>query len=347
VRTANDSNVAIHIVDPKGLQVGGRPNFFLQTITEDTGGELHRTNDLKTPFAKAVKAASAVYLLGYARETPGDGRFHQIKVNVKQRGLEVRARSGYWAPSVEEVARARVTAASAVLPPDVASAFASLTPTGSPRQVDIFAAAKPLGNGRMQVTLAWTRRSSQLQNTAARVTVTATANGVVFDGTVQPDGTIFETDPADLQLAFTVTSADGDVLDRETRALGALAMAASPLSLSTPVVYRASTSVHVRAMQDSAPAVPVHAGREFVRTDRIFVRVSLAGTSSSAAAVTARLVDRRGATLVTLPVLRLTSDDSWQVELPLGSLAIGEYAVALDAESGEYHGGAMVPFRRR
>jgi VWFA-related protein len=347
VRTANDSNVAIHIVDPKGLQVGGRPNFFLQTITEDTGGELHRTNDLKTPFAKAVKAASAVYLLGYARETPGDGRFHQIKVNVKQRGLEVRARSGYWAPSVEEVARARVTAASAVLPPDVASAFASLTPTGSPRQVDIFAAAKPLGNGRMQVTLAWTRRSSQLQNTAAGVTVTATANGVVFDGTVQPDGTIFETDPADLQLAFTVTSADGDVLDRETRALGAVAMAASPLSLSTPVVYRASTSVHVRAMQDSTPAVPVHAGREFVRTDRIFVRVSLAGTSSSAAAVSARLVDRRGATLVTLPVLRLTSDDSWQVELPLGSLAIGEYAVALDAESGEYRGGAMVPFRRR
>jgi len=96
VRTASDSNVAINIVDPLGLQVGGRPNFFLQTITADTGGELYRTNDLKMPFAKAVKAASAVYLLGYTRDVPGDGRFHQIKVSVKRRGLDVRARSGFW-----------------------------------------------------------------------------------------------------------------------------------------------------------------------------------------------------------------------------------------------------------
>jgi VWFA-related protein len=347
VRTANDSNVAIHIVDPRGLQVGSRPNFFQQTITEDTGGELYRTNDLKIPFAKAIKAASAVYLLGYTKDAPGDGRFHQIKVNLKRRGLEVRARSGYWAPSTEEVERARATAEAAVLPPAVANAFASLTPTSSPRQVDIFAGTRPLADGRMQVTLAWAPRPSGPRNTPARVTVTAKAPGVVFDGNVSSGGTTFEAESATLQLAFTVLSETGDVLDRETRTIDGATMSGGALTLATPVVYRTGTAAQVRAMQQTDPAVPIHAGREFVRTDRIFVRVSLAGAASTTAAVTARLLDRRGAALVSLPASRLGSEDIWQVELPLGSLGIGDYAIALDAESGEQRAGAMVAFRRR
>ena len=116
---------------------------------------------------------------------------------------------------------------------------------------------------------------------------------------------------------------------------------------ATPVVYRTSTVAQVRAMQESAPAVPIHAGREFVRTDRVFVRVSLAGASSSTAAVTARVLDRRGATLVSLPVARVASEDSWQIDLPLGSMGLGEYAIALDAEGGDNRARSMVGFRLR
>jgi hypothetical protein len=199
----------------------------------------------------------------------------------------------------------------------------------------------------MQVTLAWTRRASAPRNTASRVTVMARANEVVFDGTVQPDGTMFETAIADVQLAFAVMSADGEVLDRVTRTLDAAAMTAGALALSTPVVYRASTSAQIRAMQESAPAVPVHAGREFVRTDRVFVRVSLAGAVSATGAVTARLLDRRGAMLVSLPVARLADEEIWQNELPLASLGIGEYAIELGAENGDNHARAIVPFRVR
>jgi VWFA-related protein len=349
VRTANDSNVAIHIVDPMGLQMGTRPNFFLQAITEDTGGELYRTNDLKLPFAKAVRAASAVYLLGYAREKLEDGRFHQIKVTVKPRGLEVRARSGYWAPSAADIERARVEAAAAAPPSDVANAFASLTPAASPRQVDIFTGLTPIGDGRMQVTLAWTRRASASagpRNAAARVTVTAKGKDVVFDGDVKPDGTTFDTEATNLQLAFTVLSADGEVLDRETRTMDGSAMAGSAVVFGTPVVYRATTAAQTRAMQDAAPIAPIHADREFVRTERVFVRVLLAGSASSTAIVTARLLDRRGATLVSLPVAPLAAvADTWQLELPLGSLGIGEYAIALDADSGPNRATTLTPFR--
>jgi len=348
VRTASDSNVAINIVDPLGLQVGGRPNFFLQTITADTGGELYRTNDLKMPFAKAVGAASAVYLLGYTRDMPGDGRFHQIKVRVKPRGLDVRARAGFWAPAAEEVERARATAESAVLPEPLANAFSALTPAGSPRQVDIFAGMSPMANGRMQVRLAWTRRASDPRNTPARVTATAKGTGVVFDGEVRPDGTTFETEAANLQLVFTVLAENGDVLDRLARAIDAAPMRGGALMFATPVVYRTSTVAQGRAMQESTPAVPIHAGREFVRTDRVFVRVSLAGASSPAAAVTGQVLDRRGATLLSLPVARLAADDaSWQVELPLGSMGDGEYAIALDAAAGDTRARTLMAFRVR
>jgi VWFA-related protein len=345
VRTANDSNVAIHVIDPRGLRVGTRPNFFLDTITRDTGGELHRSADFKQPFATAVKGASAVYLLGYARDTATDGRFHQIKVQVKRRGLDVRARSGYWAPRAEDIERAKAVAAAAELPPDITAAFSSLTPAASARQADIFSGARPLGNGRMQVTLAWTRRAAGPRNAAARVTVTATAQDVVFEGPVAPEGTTFEADAGDLRLAFTVLSEGGDVLDRETRMMSTPVTTPGALAISTPVVYRASTAAQSRSMQESAPAVPIHAGREFVRTDRVFVRVPLAGEGSPTATVTARLLDRRGAPLVALELARVTSGDAWQIELPLGSLGIGEYALALDATSGDQSTRALVPFR--
>ena len=51
--------------------------------------------------------ASAYYLLGYtSTEAPRDGKFHEIAVRVKRRGIEVRARKGYWAYSPEDAARA-------------------------------------------------------------------------------------------------------------------------------------------------------------------------------------------------------------------------------------------------
>jgi hypothetical protein len=100
-------------------------------------------------------------------------------------------------------------------------------------------------------------------------------------------------------------------------------------------------------MQESAPAVPIHAGRDFARTDRVFVRASLGGASSSTAAVTAQMLDRRGAPLVSLPAARVASEDSWQIELPLGSMGIGEYAIALGAEGGDSRAETIVAFRVR
>jgi len=164
---------------------------------------------------------------------------------------------------------------------------------------------------------------------------------------VKPDGTMFETDAANLTFAFAVLSADGEVLDRETRTFDAATAFAAPLAFGTPTVYRAGTVAQVRAMQAPAPAVPIAASREFTRTDRVFVRVSLGGTASSTADVIARLVDRRGVSRATLTSTRVGTEATWQIELPIGSIGSGEYAIACEAESGEYRAKTMVAFRVR
>ena len=55
-------------------------------------------NDLAAGMKQIIRDSSGYYLLGYnSSQAPTDGKFHEIKVNVKRRGVDVRARKGYWA----------------------------------------------------------------------------------------------------------------------------------------------------------------------------------------------------------------------------------------------------------
>ena len=119
IRAANDNNTAIYAVDPRGLTQQRFPSIW-ESVAGDTGGDYYRSNDLDKAFRQVVVESSGFYLLGYApTERRLDGRFHKIKVRVKPSGLDVRARTGYWAPSVAEIDRARVKAAEAEIPPDM------------------------------------------------------------------------------------------------------------------------------------------------------------------------------------------------------------------------------------
>ena len=58
-----------------------------------------------------MRDSSGYYLLGYtSSRAPIDGRFHEIKVQVKRRGVNVRARKGYWALTKADVERATAPA---------------------------------------------------------------------------------------------------------------------------------------------------------------------------------------------------------------------------------------------
>lgn len=346
IRVANDSNTAIHIVDPRGLQVSSPAFGMLETLAHGSGGELHTTNDIPGAFRRIVGQASATYLLGYARDLPMDGRFHEIKVRVKRGDLSVRARAGYWAPRAEDVERAKKLAAAAVLPAPVATAFAALASLNAPRLADVWVGTRPLPGGRVQVTLAWTPRERAPGGAVPRAVAVTVKAGTEdqFETRIEPGGTTFEAPTGVMQMTIRVVDGDGEIIDRESRTLELSDSIAALLAVSTPILSRARTPAELRAILGSAKP-PVHAGREFVRTDRLIVRVGLHGASAATATIAATLMDRRGATLFQLPVQRAAAGGGYQFDLPLASFAAGEFLVAVEAQSGAERAEALLPFR--
>src|SRR5207344_2975912 len=79
---------------------------------------------------RIVDDLSSYYLLGYySTNARPDGKFHKITVRVKRSGVDVRARRGYLAPSVAELAAAREAAlkpATAKPPDEIERAIAQL-----------------------------------------------------------------------------------------------------------------------------------------------------------------------------------------------------------------------------
>ncbi len=326
VHAANDSNTAIYVIDPRGLRVEGGSSAFLQNIASATGGEALASNDVPKAFGRVVRQASAFYLLGYAMAgTPMDGRFHEIKVRVKKPGLEVRSRAGYWAPRPGDMARAKSATDAAVLPPALEAALAKLPPRNAPNAVEIWTGTAPLADGRARVTVAWTPReaSSDPRPVPADVAVTATsAAGQVFEGLIAPTGTSFEAPAGSLRLNFTVRDTGRDVIDRVVRTVEVPDSNGPALGLTTPAVYRVRSVADMRTAMSEHPAV--HAGRDFDRTDRLLVRFATYRKIEDVR-VSATLLSRAGAKLVELPVAADPVRGGYTIDLPMFSIARGEY----------------------
>jgi VWFA-related protein len=71
----------------------------MEKVANETGGEAFtNTNDLTGAIRKAVEDSAVTYTLGfYISADSLDGKFHEIKVEVKQKGLTVRYPNGYFA----------------------------------------------------------------------------------------------------------------------------------------------------------------------------------------------------------------------------------------------------------
>jgi len=73
---------------------------WLSTLAINTGGRAFiRRSNLSAAVDEMVAENTSFYILGYdAQPATHDGRFHPIKVQVRRKGLRVRARPGYVAP---------------------------------------------------------------------------------------------------------------------------------------------------------------------------------------------------------------------------------------------------------
>ena len=353
IRTANDNNTAIYTVDPRGLQAGatgfaGGMSSMLAALADATGAESIVSNDMSSALRKIVAGASAFYLLGYSpSDSQLDGKFREIKVRVKQSGVQVRARNGYWAPRGADVERARAIAIAASLPSPVSQAFRQLTPDNSRRAADIWIGVAPSTESGVNVNLAWTARPAIDGRTeAASVEVTALSEGgaaPVFTGEVHSEGIIFNALPGTLSLDLTIHDSSGEIIDRELREVPIPNPTNATLALATPVLSRARTPAELRTLA-SSPSPPAFAGRDFSRTDRVFVRVFAYGSAASHAEFTAQLVGPRGNTLAELPI-RPAIGGARQVDLPLSSLATGEFLLSIAARTPSERVETFVPLR--
>ena len=126
-RALNDANLAIYPVDARGLmtfaafnpdysaaapsRLGGigppslragppRGNFdTMRRLAELTGGRaFYNTNDIYGSVREAVDDARVTYVVGYyPSHGEWNGKFHEIKVQVKRPGVRLRYRRGYFA----------------------------------------------------------------------------------------------------------------------------------------------------------------------------------------------------------------------------------------------------------
>jgi VWFA-related protein len=100
---ARRANVAIHFLDPRGVQADQTGTALYATlsdvtgIAEATGGTVFSGNDSERGLRRVTERSDAYYLLGYQPDKPGPGE-RKVKVRVKRDGLEVKARSIYYVP---------------------------------------------------------------------------------------------------------------------------------------------------------------------------------------------------------------------------------------------------------
>ncbi len=71
----------------------------LKRFTDQTGGKFYSNiNMYERNLAQVQQATGAYYVLGYAVNEKWDGQFHEVKVEVKRKGCEVRTQAGYFNP---------------------------------------------------------------------------------------------------------------------------------------------------------------------------------------------------------------------------------------------------------
>jgi hypothetical protein len=375
---ANRNNTSIYAVDPRGLAAfeygieagvpitadsrGLRDTLdSLQMVADNTDGRaIINRNDLAAGMRQIIRDASGYYLLGYtSSQAPTDGKFHEIKVRVSRRNVDVRARKGYWALNAEEAARATAPPKPEA-PPAITAALSAIAEPPRGRPARFWIGTTRGDNGRTRVTFVWEpippapgERTGD-RAPAARVAVTATApdGRPLFRGRVPEAGpdvsdvagpatpvtqtraagasTTFDAPPGQVQLKMVVEGAGGNVMDSVTRELTLPDYTAVQVSFGTPRIYRGRTVKDIQNLKAKADAVPV-AEREFSRAERLLLRVEAYAPGGVTPTVTARLLSRGGTAMSDLPIQMVggTAD----IEFALSAFAAGEYLIELNAKT--------------
>jgi VWFA-related protein len=346
VRTANTNNTAIYTLDPSS-EVGRRPESLLSLADETGGRPFVGSNRPELQLPQMVRDSSAYYLLGYRSLAPVDGKFHRIKVRMTKEGYEIRARSGYFAPTIGEMERGRAEAAAAEVPPDLERALGELSLSGRSDHVIDSWIGMTQGDERLtRVTFAWVPRASASTGGEIALAIQAgSPDGTSYfsNGRITSRQVSFDVPVGELVLKIKTLNAQGDEIESEHRRITVPAFDGSRVAIGSPMILRTRTARDARAIAEGAEG-QAEARREFDRSDRLFVRFPVYGGQDIT--TTARLLNRRGQELRPLPVAQL-KEGVYQLDVQLSVSVRDDYVIAIEATRGTESTRALVPFKVR
>ena len=356
IASANRANASFYTVDPRGLAVFDSPIGpeapppphvdhailrhrldSLHALANNTDGfAVTNSNDLDKGLKRISDDLTSYYLLGYySTNTRLDGRFRTLKVNIRQPGIEVRARRGYKAATAGEVAAAR-SAAAAPVPAATSSARDAVAGLSRLR------AGSPLFTHAVALlrTVWLAGELAQPATAAMNASVSVTASGTTSSIEV-PIAAGQRAFVAAVPLKAEATGA----LDIRLRLTGEGQPALSDgiridpaPAISAPLMFRRGPATGNRLQPAGQP--------QFSRTERARFEVALGG---AAKIDSARVLDRNG-TAIEVPVtVSERTDEAGQrwstADVTLAALAPGDYLIEL---SGNAEGAAqkvLAPFR--
>ena len=354
MEAANRGNVTIHVIDPRPLgAVGFGGANTLRRIAADTGGRaIVNTNDPTEQLQGVMADASAYYLIGYTPTRRGnDGRFHEIKVRVKRRGVRVTARRGYWAATEKEIAAAAEAAATPVNTA-LTGALGALSDSVNTRAVAVWTGFGKGNDGRTRATFTWEPNAGNSTDRPARLEVQPLDEtgkeampGQVIGGVPGelPLAANFQFAPGRQRIRFTSLTSAGDIIDRWIQSQPIPDFSKQPLVLSTPRFLRARNMLEFRALEANPNASPT-ASTRFGPTDRVLVEVEAQAPEGQDPSIKVDLLNARGDVLRALDVPPVVSGKV-RMPLPVGALANSTYVLRIEATAADQSAEQWVAFR--
>ena len=127
IRSANETHSSVYAIDPRGVSLFEAADITgpsvdpdntadmpvpssapaapqanaqnaLRSLAESTGGAFITQSNLASAYARIVDDTTTYYVVSYAPAANPKPGFHKTEVKVKRRGVQVRARAGYFAP---------------------------------------------------------------------------------------------------------------------------------------------------------------------------------------------------------------------------------------------------------
>ena len=370
MRVVTRNNVAIFPVDPAGLTTDlGQYELervsALREVAEDTGGSaVVGTNNFAGGFSRIMQENSTYYVLGYSpADEYRDGKFHSIRVRVKQRPeLVVHARRGYTAPEND--------AKPAALPPlpdgvsiaarDALRSPAPVSGVGIELSTAVFGASAAEGSVVLDAQL---RGAGLRLDSSARVTisyqvidldgkiVTGHYKGFTLDfrdssrQQIMREGLRFvdrlTLKPGRYEVRFVADQPDSDILGSVITHVEVPAPAGS-LSMSGILLASLSTSDHKVLYSDEKTRTRLSADptavRRFPQGDELVVYAELYGDNvrgADGARVTVSVIAGDGKALVTEDGSDVEADagKGFRTMLSLADVPPGTYVLRVEGHA--------------